>query len=554
MTLRKVLAVVAGAGLMASAPCTLQAAGFDFPLGKPDASGYSVLGGTRGLRYLETHDYKGKCGLTAHPGEDWNADGTRLDEGGDGDDRGDSVYSVADGVVEFVDPYPGTTAAGDTWGYVILVRHDGPYQLPDGSSITTVWSQYGHLATVSNNPKTRIPWKNGNRVLRGDHLGTVGDYPHLSEKSYHLHFEIRRTGSDKVKPRFFPCRFDAEQVEQLYLNPSDFIAANRPKPADFGGIWDSTVSYSSGPATGSESSCVANAIQSGANLVGTIRCDSSAPTIFTGLVSGNGLLGIDSLDSSFTGAVSGDTSGGNFETASGAGEWIAERLSRRPATYTFRLLDLTVDGNIFGGLVGGNLEFADNFSDGRTDLHPTSLVTCDPSPCVENEGALRLEASDGLALVYRLETLGATIPGFSAPFVEDTAYLTAPIRNEVGDATIEATFRVALPQPGESYGVGVQGGDISGFESVFVGVRYGEDGGVQVYSQNEIGRLLGSERIDLSVAIGVFIRLQVLDSTDEVVASYRLDPSSDWRAFGEPGKIFAVSNATVFVQGRRRVD
>src|SRR5574341_1159165 len=84
--------------LACSCPLPASAAAFDFPLGKPDGVGYGVRG-LGGLDFLDLYDYGGTCGWVPHPGEDWNADGTGRDVGGDGNDAGDPVYATADGKV-----------------------------------------------------------------------------------------------------------------------------------------------------------------------------------------------------------------------------------------------------------------------------------------------------------------------------------------------------------------------------------------------------------------------------------------------------------------------
>lgn len=90
---------------------------------------------------------------------------TGLDIVRPGDERGDPVYAVAEGVVVFAGLQPGS------WGRVVLVQH------PDG-----LWSQYAHLQEIHTTQ--------GARVARGQVIATVGDAG--GRFVPHLHFELRR--------------------------------------------------------------------------------------------------------------------------------------------------------------------------------------------------------------------------------------------------------------------------------------------------------------------------------------------------------------------------
>lgn len=128
--------------------------GFDFPVGKPNASGYYKA---RGLRLRPP----------VHFGEDWNG------RGGGNTDLGDPVYSIANGVVVWA--YD--VRAG--WGNVVIIRH--AYRDRETGQVKHCDSLYGHL--------DRMQVKVGQMVKRGDKIGTIGSnrgmYP------AHLHFEIR---------------------------------------------------------------------------------------------------------------------------------------------------------------------------------------------------------------------------------------------------------------------------------------------------------------------------------------------------------------------------
>jgi murein DD-endopeptidase MepM/ murein hydrolase activator NlpD len=116
------------------------------------------MGGHRGAFVYNAQPF-----LTGrHLGDDLNG------IGGQNSDLGDPVFAVADGLV--------LTAAwpSDGWGNVVTLLHE----LPDGRLIETF---YGHL--------DRIAVPVGQRVRRGDQLGTVGN----ANGRYlaHLHLEFR---------------------------------------------------------------------------------------------------------------------------------------------------------------------------------------------------------------------------------------------------------------------------------------------------------------------------------------------------------------------------
>lgn len=184
--------------------------------------------GTGGLDFLDSFNYGGACGWTLHPGEDWNADGSGQDFGGDKNDAGDPVYAIGNGtIVEAGLPTEISSAAkSDDAGNLILIRHDGSFTLPDGKNISSVWSQYAHLATISNNPATGLPWKADDSVDRGDQLGTVGDFPAGSGGNFHLHLEIRKQPFSSF---YLRCELKKENLEPLYVKPSAFINLNRPQ-------------------------------------------------------------------------------------------------------------------------------------------------------------------------------------------------------------------------------------------------------------------------------------------------------------------------------------
>jgi len=137
-----------------AAPKIPLADGFDYPVGKPDASGYYKA---RGLRLRSPQ----------HFGEDWNG------RGGGNTDLGDPVYSIADGIVTFAHN------VRQGWGNVVLVRY--AYRDPASGKVKFIDALYGHLDKIS--------VKVGQSLKRGQQVGTIGT--NFGMYPAHLHFEIR---------------------------------------------------------------------------------------------------------------------------------------------------------------------------------------------------------------------------------------------------------------------------------------------------------------------------------------------------------------------------
>jgi murein DD-endopeptidase MepM/ murein hydrolase activator NlpD len=156
--------------------------GFDFPVGRPDASGY--------------YDAQ-PFGRNGHLGEDWNANT------GGNTDLGDPVYSIAHGVVTFADDL------GGGWGNVVRVAH--AYE--EDGEVRHVESFYAHLDAIS--------VQEGQTLRRGTRVGTIGD----ADGHYiaHLHFELR----DRIGMPHGPGYSDDTAG---WLDPKRFIRAHRPKP------------------------------------------------------------------------------------------------------------------------------------------------------------------------------------------------------------------------------------------------------------------------------------------------------------------------------------
>lgn len=168
----------------------LLADGFDYPVGKPNATGYYKA---RGMRLRPP----------VHFGEDWNGTG-----GGDSD-LGDPIYAIADGVVMFAYDCRGG------WGRCILLRH--AYRDPKTGKINYIDSQYAHLLGMS--------VKTGDFVKRGQQIGTLGSnrgmYP------AHLHFEMRHNLQIGMQRESVPRDLTN------WADPTSFIRAHRRLKRDW---------------------------------------------------------------------------------------------------------------------------------------------------------------------------------------------------------------------------------------------------------------------------------------------------------------------------------
>ncbi len=173
----------ATAGLHAQSYTTAMLAdGFDYPVGKPNGSGYYV--------------YRG-FSPNGHLGEDWNGNG-----GGD-TDEGDPVYSTAHGVVLFSEDYR------KGWGNVVIIRH--AYREKSGQ-IAFVDSLYGHLKVRS--------VKVGQQVTRGQLVGTIGCGPYRMYAA-HLHYEIRKDLRVGMRRDLYPKTYST------YHSPRYFMDSHR---------------------------------------------------------------------------------------------------------------------------------------------------------------------------------------------------------------------------------------------------------------------------------------------------------------------------------------
>lgn len=162
--------------------------GFDYPVGKPNATGY----------------YKARgFWPNGHLGEDWNG------RGGGNSDQGDPVYSIAHGVVVYSADF------GAGWGNVVIVRH--AYREKNGR-VYFIDSQYGHLQ------KRMV--RNGQKIKRGQQVGTIGRGPRNMYYA-HLHFEIRKNIALGMQRSKFKRDYSN------YHSPTHFIKANRRLRQEF---------------------------------------------------------------------------------------------------------------------------------------------------------------------------------------------------------------------------------------------------------------------------------------------------------------------------------
>lgn len=154
--------------------------GFDFPVGRPDGHGY--------------YDAQ-SFGENDHLGEDWNGNS------GGNTDRGDPVYSIANGVVTFADDL------GGGWGNVVRVAH----KYEERGHIEYAESFYAHL--------DEIAVQEGMILRRGSLVGTIGD----ANGHYiaHLHFEMRERIGLPHGPGY-------STETAGWISPKDFIREHRP--------------------------------------------------------------------------------------------------------------------------------------------------------------------------------------------------------------------------------------------------------------------------------------------------------------------------------------
>ncbi|WP_243092825.1 M23 family metallopeptidase [Thermus hydrothermalis] len=146
-------------------------------------------------------EWRRKAGLppAEHPGVDYNLVGTTGDA-----DYGYPVVSVAMGRVAHA-------RAHRVWGNVVLIEHPTLAQLLGLPYLAT---QYAHLAFVA--------VEEGDVVLAGEAIGSVGRGDPRAPFLAHLHFEVRRK---PLPPDYWPG-MNRKAIEEGYLDPVAFLATH----------------------------------------------------------------------------------------------------------------------------------------------------------------------------------------------------------------------------------------------------------------------------------------------------------------------------------------
>ncbi len=157
---------------------TYLAAGYDFPVGKPDAKGYYIA-----RKFMEER----------HLGDDFNS------KAGGNSDLGHPVYAIANGVVTF------SKDIGGGWGKTMRIVHKNMDK-------TYVESLYSHC--------DEIFVKYGQFVKKGEKIGTIG----TANGQYlaHLHHEIRTEIN-------LPLGRGYADEPTGYVAPTRYIRAHRPR-------------------------------------------------------------------------------------------------------------------------------------------------------------------------------------------------------------------------------------------------------------------------------------------------------------------------------------
>ena len=146
-------------------------------------------------------DWRRKAGLppAEHPGVDYNLVGTSGDQ-----DYGYPVVAVAMGRVVHARTHR-------VWGNVVLIEHPTLAQLLGLPYLAT---QYAHLAFVA--------VEEGDVVLAGEAIGSVGKGDPRAPFLAHLHFEVRRK---PLPPDYWPG-MNRKAIEEGYLDPVAFLATH----------------------------------------------------------------------------------------------------------------------------------------------------------------------------------------------------------------------------------------------------------------------------------------------------------------------------------------
>lgn len=140
------------------------------------------------------YDWLDWYGNGYHPGRDYN-------RGSGSDDYGDSVMSVADGIVTY------TQKQNSGFGNHLFIKHDVNHKK---FGKIDVWSHYAHLKDIL--------VKVDERVKAGDQIATVGNTG--ASTAPHLHFELRKR---PLGENFYPNGKSKQWVKNNYYSPDEFL-------------------------------------------------------------------------------------------------------------------------------------------------------------------------------------------------------------------------------------------------------------------------------------------------------------------------------------------
>jgi murein DD-endopeptidase MepM/ murein hydrolase activator NlpD len=146
-------------------------------------------------------EWRKKAGLAPaeHPGVDLNLVGTSGNE-----DYGYPVLAVASGQVVHAREHR-------VWGKVVLIEHQ---ELARALGLPYLASQYAHLAFTA--------VREGEVVLAGEPVGSVGRGDPRAPFLAHLHFEVRK----KPLPADHWPGMDRKAILESYLDPEAFLKQN----------------------------------------------------------------------------------------------------------------------------------------------------------------------------------------------------------------------------------------------------------------------------------------------------------------------------------------
>lgn len=184
--------------------------GFDFPIGGKDGkNGYTSMIDQKKYNswYIST-PVGDSDNWGIHTGEDWNG------IGGGNTDAGQTVYSIAKGLVLEIQPLP-----INQMGKTLMVKHS----YLENDSIKTVYAVYAHLKTIQVNV--------GDTIMKGQAIDNIFDGMKngKNEMHAHLHLEIRKSSMSNYPLLYWPSLDgkDKAWINSNYEIPSDFINKHR---------------------------------------------------------------------------------------------------------------------------------------------------------------------------------------------------------------------------------------------------------------------------------------------------------------------------------------